>query len=226
MCIASVYYSPYPIKTMSKIAKSGFRAETLFCTLPSIKLALQEFFQIGIKSIKPAPSRKKTDIIIVFDDDTSVNIQNKNGMNARGFSIDRRRVGLLTKIPDCETLLRNVCLKEGDDRPLVDIEESRSILKRAVLGSEGIYRPDFFTHTVVSSEGEIVHLSICCVEDFMEKLEGELYEQMVPKKTCVHLSPSIYLQRKGGGSADHAPNDIQIKWKQGTIVKDIFTGLI
>ncbi len=211
---------------MSKIAKSGFRAETLFCTLPSVKAALERFFDVGIKSIKPAPSRKKTDIIVVFDDDTSVNIQNKNGENARGFSIDRRRVGLITGVPDCERLLRNVCLKEGVDRPLVNVDESRCILKKAVLGEEDKYRPDFFTHTVVSEEGEITHLSICCVEDFMEKLESELYKEMVPKKTCVHLSPSIYLQRKGGGTADHAPNDIQIKWKQGTIVKDVFTALI
>jgi hypothetical protein len=211
---------------MSKIAKSGFRAETLFCSLPSVKAALEGLFQIGIKSIKPAPSRKKTDIIVVFDDNTSVNIQNKNGENARGFSIDRRRVGLITAVPECETLLRNVCLKEGVVRPTVGVKESRCILKKAVLGEESLYKPDFFTHTVVSSEGEITHLSICCVEDFMEKLEGELYKEMVPKKTCVHLSPSIYLQRKGGGSADHAPNDIQIKWKQGTIVKDLFTELI
>ncbi len=211
---------------MSTVAKSGFRAETLFCSLPYVKAALEEFFQIGIKSIKSAPSRKKTDIIVVFDDDTSINIQNKNGKNARGFSIDRRRVGLLTKVPNCETLLRNVCLKEGGERPVVGVEESHSILRRAVLGEEKAYKPDFFTHTVVSPEGEITHLSICSVDDFMNKLEGELYKEMVPKKTCVHLSPSIYLQRKGGGAADHAPNDIQIKWKQGTIVKDLFTELI
>lgn len=31
--------------------------------------------------------------------------------------------------------------------------------------------------------------------------------------TCLHLSPYISLQRKGGGSTDHSPNHIQAKFK-------------
>jgi hypothetical protein len=30
--------------------------------------------------------------------------------------------------------------------------------------------------------------------------------------TCLHLSKNIYLQRKGGGSKDKAPDDIQAKF--------------
>ena len=47
----------------------------------------------------------------------------------------------------------------------------------------------------------------------MEKLLSELYPILTPKKTCVHLSPRLYLQRKGGGSKDHAPDHIQLKLK-------------
>lgn len=31
--------------------------------------------------------------------------------------------------------------------------------------------------------------------------------------TCLHLSPYIALQRKGGGKTDHSPNHIQAKFK-------------
>ena len=31
--------------------------------------------------------------------------------------------------------------------------------------------------------------------------------------TCLHLSPYIALQRKGGGNTDHSPNHIQAKFK-------------
>ena len=35
----------------------------------------------------------------------------------------------------------------------------------------------------------------------------------VPFFWCVHLSPSCYLQRKGGGKTDRHPDDIQMKVK-------------
>jgi hypothetical protein len=39
----------------------------------------------------------------------------------------------------------------------------------------------------------------------------DAYESCLPKRTCVYLSPLVYLQRKGGGKKDHSPNHIQAK---------------
>ena len=37
--------------------------------------------------------------------------------------------------------------------------------------------------------------------------------KMKKNGTCLHLSPYISLQRKGGGNTDHSPNHIQAKFK-------------
>jgi hypothetical protein len=47
----------------------------------------------------------------------------------------------------------------------------------------------------------------------MDAIQKEAYDTLMAKRTCVHLSPRIYLQRKSGGAADHAPDDIQVKLK-------------
>ena len=57
----------------------------------------------------------------------------------------------------------------------------------------------------------------------MKFMYKELYTEMLLKKTCVHLSPNCYLQRKGGDKKDHSPNDIQMKFKFTDSLKKIFT---
>jgi hypothetical protein len=74
-------------------------------------------------------------------------------------------------------------------------------------------------------DGSIQHMAICPMPEFMNNVRSEVYDAMVPKRTCVHLSPSIYLQRKGGGKTDKKPDQIQTKWKQGNTVEKIFTKL-
>ena len=45
--------------------------------------------------------------------------------------------------------------------------------------------------------------------------------KLKPNGTCLHLSPNIVLQRKGGGKTDHAPNHIQAKLKITQNILDI-----
>jgi hypothetical protein len=47
----------------------------------------------------------------------------------------------------------------------------------------------------------------------IEKLQERTYTTVDPKRTCIHISPDIYLQRKGGGTKDSRPDDIQTKLK-------------
>ena len=58
----------------------------------------------------------------------------------------------------------------------------------------------------------------------MAFLHKELYEVMEPKRTCVHLSPICYLQRKGGGGKKDAnPDNIQMKFRFTQAIEALFT---
>jgi hypothetical protein len=93
-----------------------------------------------------------------------------------------------------------------------------------MLGIEEEYAPKYFTHTKSDkTTGQIKSMSICPTEKLLAFLHSELYPEMVPKRTCVHLSPNIYLQRKGGGKTDHSPDDIQMKFRFTKAVEKLYT---
>ena len=52
-------------------------------------------------------------------------------------------------------------------------------------------------------------------EKLVTFLEKSIHIDIKLKKngTCLHISKYVYLQRKGGGNTDHAPNQIQAKLK-------------
>lgn len=194
------------------VAKQGFRAETLLSELPIVKSVLQDYFQKPIQRISLITGRKKSDLLITFQDTSIACIQNKNGTGGgRGWSADRRGVDRMPCEPEVRTLLQNVCLKKGTERP--NATQSIEFLSQLLLGTESDYMPTHFTHSNFTSTGELRELSICSREAFLKKLQEELYPNFVPKRTCVHLGPRLYLQRKGGGKKDHAPDDIQLKMK-------------
>jgi len=209
----------------SQVASSGFRAEDLFCIQESVKQALGTYFGKEIRTIEKEKPRKKTDLVVTCEDGTVYRIQNKNGSNLRGFSCNRSKLLQLTSDLACQTLLGNVCLKRGEERPLVGKEQSLLLLRTCILGKDPLFEPTHITHTQLK-DSTLTSLSICTTEVFLKHLESELYETMLPKKTCVHISPSIYFQRKGGGNKDTSPEDIQTKWKQGTLSKTLFTHLL
>jgi hypothetical protein len=81
-----------------------------------------------------------------------------------------------------------------------------------MLGLDEKEYPTYFTHTISNKcNGKIISMSICRTDTLMEFMYGKLYETMVPKRTCVHLSPNCYLQRKGSKKDTHA-DDIQMKF--------------
>ena len=72
--------------------------------------------------------------------------------------------------------------------------------------------PTHFVHVIFESD-ELKTFKIGTAEAVIAALNAVAYPMLVPKKTCVHISPLMYLQRKGGGKKDHAPDDIQLKLK-------------
>lgn len=202
---------PSPSKN-SEVAKKGFKAEDLLCESDLVKRAFESYFAKAIKAITKVPKRKKSDLQIEFEDGTIERVQTKDGKGGnRGWSCDRRSVD---KYPLCEEgkrLLRNICLKQGEERPEVPCPDR--LIEDLFLGTDADAEtaPTYFCHTQFDKDGQLESLSLCTTEVFIGHLKQELYKNLLPKRTCVHLSPRIYLQRKGGGQKDHAPNDIQLK---------------
>ena len=197
----------------AQVARTGNSAESILCTNTHSLAAFSTYFGKPIQKASLIPGRKKSDILLTFEDGTAVRIQNKNGTGGgRGWSVDRRDVQYLPLTDAGKTLLSNVCLKKGTERP--ECCQPQEFLRTLLLGSDEQFMPTHFTHSVIDkTTGDVKELSICSTETLLESLTSELYPNLVPKKTCVHLSPRMYLQRKGGGSKDHAPDNIQTKLK-------------
>jgi len=208
---------------MSAIAKSGNRAEMILCTQLSVRVALEKYFKNSIKKITKLHGLK-SDHFVEFDDGTHFLLQNKNGLwGGRGHSIDRRPVNMMSPDETARKLIAYKCLKQGEEGHM-DKTESMRILWQSLIGDIE-WAPTHFCHTVVKDDS-ITELFICTTDELLDQLKNEIYETAVPKRTCVHLSPCIYLQRKGGGKSDSRPDDIQTKLKLNASFKPLFTQLM
>ena len=207
----------------SLISKNGFRAETTICSQKDIKKSLELFFGTTIKCLKRV-HKKKYDIKIIFDNETETTIQNKDGNGqGRGWSVDRRKIEAYDN-EFLHVLLKTVCLKIGTVKPTISNLISKYVMNICILGTTTSEYPQYFTHTTSDkSTGKIISLNIIDSNILMSLLHSEIYNTMVPKRTCVHLSPNIYLQRKGGTKTDANPNDIQMKFRFTNIIEKQFT---
>jgi hypothetical protein len=208
---------------MAEIARNGNKAEARIVENREVRAALATHLGTPISQVALIPGKKKSDIRLDLQDTRVARLQNKNGTGGgRGWSVDRRAVNNLPLDEAGKQLLSNVCLKKGTERP--EVCQPKDLLKTLLLGSDEAHAPTHYTHSVVDkTTGEIKELHICTAAAMLEALTKELYPNLVAKKTCVHLSPRLYLQRKGGGSKDSAPDDIQLKLKS---MPDIMTRLI
>jgi len=202
-------------------AKTGNNAEKLLCTSNIVKQAIESHFGKQGK-IERVGGGKKSDIKFVSED-LVIPFQNKNGnIGGRGHSVNRSSLDRLTEDETARILIGNICLKKNKERPLVDKNVSADLVDKCLF-SGGELAPKYFTHTKITS-GEITELYICSSETLNQAILSSLYSQMIPKRTCVHLSDSIYLQRKGGGKKDHSPDDIQMKIRLTSFIH-LFTRL-
>ena len=213
--------------TLSAISSSGHLAEHSFTTCTLVRTRLEQYFHRHIVSINKIKPNKKSDIEILFIDGTRVLVQNKNGTNNRGHSIDRRELEKYSSSPDLMELFRRTCLVRDLPNHVADFSLSPEIVRHLVLGTEPAYQPDFITHTLTSKNGTITDLLIAPMGRFVEFLGEGCYKNVLTKRTCVHASDVIYFQRKGGGRKDNRADDIQVKLKMGKEgVHDLFTSLI
>ena len=207
----------------SLVAKNGLRAEVAFCSQKNIKQSLELYFNSPIKCLTRIHG-KKYDIKIEFENGTEAKTQNKDGDGkGRGWSVDRRKVEAFND-EQLTTLLKTLCLKKGTEKPIISDNISKNVINMCILGSSIEDYPKYFTHTKSDkSTRNIISMSICHTDTLMAFMYGELYKVMEPKRTCVHLSPNCYLQRKGGGKKDANPDNIQMKFRFTEAVEKLFT---
>jgi len=192
------------------IAKNGNNAERILCRSFDVLIALcEQYFQRENTKAEVIKGGKKSDIRFTFADGTHTNVQQKNGTGGgRGWSVHRQALGNLQTDDSVKSLLKTVCLKGGGERNVVP--NDKAIITRLILGEEKETKPQHVLHTEIE-DGKIKSISICPADKFIESILNDAYENCLPKRTCVHLSPLVYLQRKGGGKKDHSPDDIQAK---------------
>ena len=207
------------------VAKNGLRAEMTICLQENIKQSLELYFNSSIKCLTRIHG-KKYDIIIEFENGTKTKIQNKDGDGkGRGWSVDRRKVESF-KDEQLIKLLKTLCLKQGTEKPVISNNISKNVINMCMLGVIEEEYPKYFTHTKSNKiTGNIISMSICNTDTLITFIHKELYNVMETKRTCVHLSPNCYLQRKGGGKKDFNPDNIQMKFKFTEEIEKIFINI-
>jgi len=213
---------------MSQIALDGYKNEEYFRNDIGIKNVLEQYFQKPINNIIKKSHGKKTDNIIIFSDNSIINIQNKKFeyFGGRGNSFDRRHIKntfdnqFLRKYLTYLTLFRptkrtsNMTNEQKKDfKKLVNnnLNDILKYIKKSLIGSN-INENDYFVMTFKSKNKKDDNESyIISSIKLYNYIKNNINIQI--KRTCLHLSNNIYLQRKGSDKTDKNPNHIQAKFK-------------
>ena len=222
---------PSNIRHMSEIAKAGFQAERAFSVQPTVKTALENYFDKEIWTIDVIPGSKKTDNRITFRDGSATNIQLKNYNTptiheGRAHQLNRRPlskcppqwIGILSHIclgrSKSKGRMKGVCNKEFYSPFIMPTaEDSKALLREVVLGKEAVFAPEYMVLSY-SKDGVIEGLWAENISDFLDACGSATYE--VPeeslKGTSVFICPEVSIQRKGGDGGKPSANDIQFKF--------------
>ena len=222
-----------PIQKYSKnslTAKSGFKAEDIFRTDNLIKCKLEEYFGKNITSLNKIHG-KKYDTKVYFEDGSSINIQNKKieKLGGRGDSFDRRHIKntfnnqeikkyltLLTLIRERKNETSMSKEQKVDFVKLCNnnLDDITQYIKKTLIG-EDTEMNDYWCIMETNKTFTDMKLYIISSKKMFEFIEQTIKIDIKLKKngTCLHLSPYIALQRKGGDNTDHSPNHIQAKFK-------------
>jgi hypothetical protein len=220
----------------SDTAKSGFKAEEIFRTRLDINNALTIYFDKPLKVIVKAKHGAKYDNEIIFNDGTRIKVQNKKfkELGGRGDSFDRRHISKTFNnqlIIDNLTLLslikpQNMSDEKKDEFQTLctnNFEDITQYLKKTLIG-ENLNKNDIWVFMEADGEFSNIKLYIIDSDKLYTFIEKSI--NISVKKTCLHISPYIYLQRKGGDKKDHSPNDIQAKLKITKELLDICTQIL
>lgn len=225
------YMEPTIIKHKNGLtAKSGFKAEEIFITNDVIKIALEKYFQLNIINMETKRGYKY-DTLITFNNNTTTHIQNKKieNLGGRGDSFDRRHIKntfdnqfirkYLTHLSLVRKNKNETFMTESQKQDFIylcnnNLTDITQYIKKTLIGKDGeenhywcIMKTDKNFKNI-----ELYMLSSVKLYDFIYN-SIKIDIKMKKNGTCLHLSPYISLQRKGGGNTDYSPNHIQAKFK-------------
>jgi len=218
------------LHTGSSIARSGLKAENIFINDLSLRKKIEKYFNKSILKIVKVHG-KKYDVIIIFTDNTNFKIQIKKieNLKSRGDSFDRRNIKntfdnqFIRKNLVYLSLFRPSPRKTNMDSETkkyfiklcnINIDDIKYFIKKTLIGPEDDGN-DYFC--IMHTNKTFDNIKLYCIDS--HKLLEYIYKTLkihIPLKdngTCLHLSPNLYLQRKGSEKTDKSPNDIQSKIK-------------
>ena len=214
----------------SLTAKTGFKAEEIFRTDDKIKMALETYFKLNIVSMEKIQG-KKYDTLITLNNNTKLNIQNKKieNLDGRGVSFDRRHIKntfdnqfirkYLTHLSLIRKGKKETFMTQDQKRDFINLCNNNLIdikkyIKKTLIGEDD---EENLFWCIMKTDKNFNKMEIYVLSSFKlyEFICGSIKIDLKMKKngTCLHLSPYISLQRKGGGNTDHSPNHIQAKFK-------------
>ena len=189
------------------IAKNGNNAERILCGSPDVLIALEQYYGRKITNAEVIKGGKKSDIRFTFADGTTARAQLKNGIGDHiGWSCDKRNLENMPTNNDMKSIVKTLCLKDGGERNVVP--NDKSLIPKLLLGEDEETKPQDYIHST-TEDGKIKSISICPADKFIESILNDAYENCLLKLSCVHLSPLIYLKRKGGEEMIRHPTKIQ-----------------
>lgn len=215
----------------SATAKSGYKAEELFRTDSVIRKSLEKHFKKSINKIVKASHGKKCDNIIIFQDGSQSNIQNKKFLNfgGRGDSFDRRHIEktfnnrfirkYLTVLTLFRKTKRTTSMSKEQKEDFIslcnkNLDDIKQYLKKTLIGTDE-NKNEYWCFMKTDKDLSNIQLYLIESEKLYNFLEKNINIDIKLRNngTCLHLSNYIALQRKGGGKTDSAPNHIQAKLK-------------
>jgi hypothetical protein len=219
----------------SLTAKSGFKAEEIFRNDVIIKKALENYFKLNIIHMEKIQG-KKYDTKIMFNNNTTINIQNKKieSLGGRGDSFDRRHIKNTFETQFIRKYLTHLSLIRKSKTETFMTEEQKTdfihlcnnnltditqYIKKTLIGKDN-EENNYWCIIKTDKSFKKIELYILSSVKLYDFIINSIKIDIKMKKngTCLHLSPYISLQRKGGGNTDHSPNHIQAKFK---ITQDI-----
>lgn len=207
---------------MSAIAKNGLEYEKIFEKNDRVCDAFCKHFKLDSIVGCMYPSRKKTDVVVIAKDmfgmERQFRIQIKKFMEGfRGNSIDRRSSIKFSMCFD-DPVVVNACVRKfliqrrivrNDIKSAISTAGIYQYLTNAIFGVEDVFKPQYVL--MISQVKQDLSVYLVDVNYYF----GVLLKNIDIKfsKTCIVLSPVLYIQKKGSEKHDKNHDDLQLKAK-------------
>jgi hypothetical protein len=235
------------ISNNAATARSGFKAEHVAVTDERCIGAYTNYFQNHLQKTTVdmcVITKEKYDIRNKFSDGTENGTQLKKveELGGQGHSFNRGHVSETFDNPHMRRYLVHLSIiRKGKRQTYMtpdqkkdfialcnrNLEDIKQYLKKTIVGEEGKENQYW---SIMKTDREFNNIELYMIETkkFYEYLENRIKIDISLKQngTCLHLSPDIYLQRKGGEKTDKSPNDIQAKLKIDQNMLNLFQRIL